>query len=109
MKVRPSLSWRVVKLRNLNASFGFREISCRPGVLRVIGEAVSAELVRVEPPSRERVQRLDRMVANANVDEVLADQCSDARDVRIVGLLVQHRTAVARCAARSVGSGGHGG
>ena len=70
-----------------------------PGVLGVIGEVVLAEFGRVEMAPRRRVQRLDRVVADADVEEVLLDELPDAGDVRVVGLLVEHRAAVAREAA----------
>src|SRR5262249_43563190 len=48
---------------------------------------------------RRRVQRLDRVIADTDVDEVLLDELSDARDVRIARLFVEHRSAVATEAA----------
>src|SRR6516165_12302964 len=48
------------------------------------------------------------MVADADVEEIFFDECADAGDIRIVRLLVQHRTAVAGeagCAALPVGGG----
>ena len=59
-----------------------------PGVLGVIGEAVLAQLVGVEMAPRQRVQRLDRVVADADVDEVLLDELPDSGDVGVIELLV---------------------
>src|SRR5580765_7754293 len=70
-----------------------------PGVLSVIGEVVLPEFGGVEMAPRRRIQRLDRVVADADVEEVLLDELPDSGDVRVIGLLVEHRSAVAREAA----------
>ena len=70
-----------------------------PVVLGVVGKAVLAQLGGVEMAPRQRVQRLDRVVADSDVEEILLDEGADAGDIRIVVLLVQHRTAVAGEAA----------
>src|SRR5262249_2455756 len=73
------------------------------------GEAVPAPIGGVEMAPRQRVQRLDRVVADSDVEEILLDEYTDAGDVRVVRLLVQHRTAVAAEAARPTGSAGRRG
>src|ERR1700722_20079715 len=65
-----------------------------PVVLGVVGEAVRTQLGGVDVASRQRVERLDRMVADSDVEEILLDELADPGDVRIVILLIQHRTAV---------------
>ena len=77
-----------------------------PDVLGMVGEAVLAQLGGVEVAPCQRVQRLDRVVAEADVDEVLLDELSDSGDVGVIGLLVEHRSAVAREAARPAGAVG---
>ena len=71
-----------------------------PGVYGVIGEAVRAQPAGVEGAGSRCLQRSDRVVANSNVDEILVDESTDSRYVRIVILLVQVRAAVAREAPR---------
>src|SRR5689334_18004441 len=52
-------------------------------------------------------QRLERVVANPHVMEVLFDQCTDSGEVRVVELLIEHRSTVTGVAARAaLGSGG---
>jgi len=67
----------------------------------VVGEAVLAQLVGVEMAPRQRVQCLDRVVADADVEEILLDELPDSGDVGVIGLLVEHRSAVASEATRS--------
>ena len=55
-----------------------------PGVLGVVGEAVLAQLAGVEDAASQCVQRLDRVVADSDVEEILLDECTDSRYVRIV-------------------------
>jgi hypothetical protein len=38
---------------------------------------------------------LDRVVADADVKEILFDECADTGNVRVIRLLVEHRSAVA--------------
>src|SRR5260370_29070493 len=52
-----------------------------------------------------RIQRLDRVIADPDVYEVLRDELSDSRNVGIVGLLVKHRSAVATEAAGAAALG----
>src|SRR5262249_25673031 len=63
---------------------------------RVTGAVEAAE---VEVAAHQRVQRVHRMIADAQVEEVFLDELSDAGDVRIVGLFVEHRAAVTSEAA----------
>jgi hypothetical protein len=71
-----------------------------PGVYGVVGEAVRAQLAGVEDAESQCLLRSDRVVANSDVDEILVDECTDSRYVRIVVLFVQIRAAVAREAPR---------
>ena len=96
----------MVRTRNLNASLRVVGDFLPPVVLRVVGKAVRAQIGGVEMAPRQRIQRLDRVIADADVDEILLDERADAGDIRIVGLLVQHRTAVAAEAACPAGSVG---
>src|SRR5271170_3630537 len=80
-----------------------------PNVLGVVGEAIRAQLAGVDMASRQRVERSDWMVADSDVDEILLDECTDAGDVRIVVLFVQHRTAVTGETTRPAGSVGRPG
>src|ERR1700730_10218827 len=48
---------------------------------------------------RQRVQGLNRVVANADVDEVLLDELPDSGEVGIIDLLIEYRPAVASEAA----------
>src|SRR5271154_1897928 len=75
-------------------------------VLSVVGEPVLAQFGGVDVASRQRVQRLDRMVTDSDVDEILLDECTDAGDIRIVRLFVQRWTAVTGKTARPTGAVG---
>src|SRR5580658_10898604 len=77
-----------------------------PIVLGVVGEAIRTQLGGVDMASRQRVERLDRMVADSDVEEILLDELADPGDARIVILLIQHRTAVTSETTRSAGSPG---
>src|ERR1700745_3904363 len=80
-----------------------------PNVLGVVRETVRAQLGGVDMASRQRVVRWNGMVADADVEEILLDEGTDAADIRIVILLVQHRTAVTGEAAGPAGSAGRRG
>ena len=69
------------------------------GVPGDLGSARVFSVIRGGVVPRRRIQRLDRVIADTDVGEVLFDELSDARDVRIVRLFVEHRSAVATKAA----------
>ena len=45
-----------------------------PIVLGVVGEAIRTQVGGVDMASRQRVERLERMVADSDVDEILLDE-----------------------------------
>jgi hypothetical protein len=55
--------------------------------------------IELEAPSSHCVQRLEWVVANADVEKVLLDELSDPGDVRLIRLLSEHRAAVTTEAA----------
>jgi hypothetical protein len=72
------------------------------GIAIFEGNLLPPFVVEVRIISREPAQRLERVVANPDVEEILFDKLTDPGDVRVVGLLVEHRSAVAgvaTCAA----------
>lgn len=62
---------------------------CPPGVLRVVGETIAAAIRRIEMPSRQRIQGLDGMIANSNIDKILLIVLPNTGYSRIVVLLVE--------------------
>src|SRR5262249_36530990 len=57
--------------------------------------------IELEVSSTQRIQRLERVITDAEIEEVFFDELSDAGRVRIIRLLVEHGAAVAREAAGS--------
>ena len=86
-KKRASLSCRSVNTRNLKASLSRAVISRRPSS-RKLGSFLA-----------DGIQGLERVVGEPEVVEVLFHELTDAGHVRVVDLLVEHRTAVAGVAA----------
>src|ERR1700739_4743764 len=80
-----------------------------PNVLGVVRETVRAQLGGGDMAARRRVERSDWMVADSDVDEILLDELTDAGDIRIVELFVQHRTAVTSETTGPAGSVGRRG
>jgi hypothetical protein len=68
---------------------------CPSRILRVVWEAVRAAIRGIEMTSRQRVQGLDRMIADSNIDKILLNVRANTGYFWIVVLFVEHRATVA--------------
>ena len=54
-----------------------------PDVFGVVGKAILTQIGGVQMTPRQRIQRLDRVITDADVDEILLDEGANAGCIRI--------------------------